>query len=718
MTYRVGLVQNESELLRYSHADIFDLISSYGYFVEQYTAENINNLYNNYKTYDALIFATNALLSRVTLEFFQKKDEVLNHFIEEKNKGVLFLFQMKFCELSDCGIKPLKEHFNLSFKKSVQGPESGRHLLAKNHGTLDFLLNSPNSINIDEIEYQCYNNKNTDGLYWGYISEHSESLIPLVCDQSEEKKVLFLTTENPHRGRVTFSMLVLDWQQHLDFLENTVRHVVEGPPNMAIIMSSNLPSLELTYLMSVLSSHKIRFQTYKKENASLDTVPLNLHVSFVFDPLFSPSDVHKALQQTQLHDTQTVLFFDRRTGVPGLIYSRYAQHSLSRAMSQKLQVVFNDYYETGSWCGSFWTTFDVLQCANLLHWPIAHYVESITQFVGKKRLLDGSYDNVFGATCALLEIYHWLGLHKSKQFSETAEWIKKQLPDMDLFSRAVAYETFYEASIDHFRQSQKEKLVQDILEEAPTVTNRLILARYIQVLILTKNLKKADIFLSKLRNEFPSNSMYHKAEFCIYAANLMKEDPTYSHRWLPEIRTEIETIFDELHRHQHGGELNIDSASKGLQALKKFDEIFPVPSTEWIEYEARRTTDLSAIADNSRVYEKLISQQIIMDKLEVEHREITAYRLAMLFVLGPVFSASIFLGILVYFGNLDELVKFYNEWKSFLKPVGMFIAGSVCVWYAMLLSKWKLMPDWVYNAYDFTQKKLTVLLKKEVSSNG
>ena len=68
--YRIALIQNESEMMRYSWADIRPMVERLGYGFDGFTAENIEDLYPRLKTdqYDAIIIASNACNDKAVRE--------------------------------------------------------------------------------------------------------------------------------------------------------------------------------------------------------------------------------------------------------------------------------------------------------------------------------------------------------------------------------------------------------------------------------------------------------------------------------------------------------------------------------------------------------------------------------------------------------------------------------------------------------------------------
>ena len=89
MSYSIALVQNDSELLRYSHADMSYVLKSFGYEITQFTAENIQELTYRKKEFNALIIATNALSDYVLQGYFLDNEEVIEFFVESSNTNCI-----------------------------------------------------------------------------------------------------------------------------------------------------------------------------------------------------------------------------------------------------------------------------------------------------------------------------------------------------------------------------------------------------------------------------------------------------------------------------------------------------------------------------------------------------------------------------------------------------------------------------------------------------
>src|SRR3990172_5523285 len=113
MSYYVALIQNESEMLRYRHADIRPTLKKYNYEWNYYTAENIDSLFANIFRYDAIVLATNACNDEVVLDSLVKHKDIIASFLDTPRKGMLVMFQMKLTDRSEEHTSELQSRLHL-----------------------------------------------------------------------------------------------------------------------------------------------------------------------------------------------------------------------------------------------------------------------------------------------------------------------------------------------------------------------------------------------------------------------------------------------------------------------------------------------------------------------------------------------------------------------------------------------------------------------------
>ena len=125
MPYRVAVVQNETELLRYSYADVRRLIRRQDYDWDYYTAENIESLGLKLSTYDGIVVATNACNDTKILNWLTNNSSEISTRLAAGDFGLLVNFQMALSDRRlDTGPFPfLDERYTLTGHKRLRDGE-------------------------------------------------------------------------------------------------------------------------------------------------------------------------------------------------------------------------------------------------------------------------------------------------------------------------------------------------------------------------------------------------------------------------------------------------------------------------------------------------------------------------------------------------------------------------------------------------------------------
>ena len=105
--YFIALIQNESEMMRYSWADVRPAIDNMGYSFDSYTAENLALFFVELarKKYDAVIIAANACNDSNVLEGLKANKEIIEGYLKSGG-GLLISFQMRLASYDSYGFLP------------------------------------------------------------------------------------------------------------------------------------------------------------------------------------------------------------------------------------------------------------------------------------------------------------------------------------------------------------------------------------------------------------------------------------------------------------------------------------------------------------------------------------------------------------------------------------------------------------------------------------
>ena len=455
--FQFALVQNESEMLRYGWADIRPLLDELDYPYDSFTAENIGDLIIGLEggKYDALIIATNACNDKNVHDTLVRGQKVIEDFLGE-GRGLFLSFQMRLTDRSETGFLP-KDLEVAMVNRSEAGTE-GR-LLVKPEAASHSVLTFPHRIQAESIVTQCLNNEFVKSLYKGYLDALNPSVYDCVVSDvgCDEERGLILCTRQDIRPRIAISTIVLDWQAHKALLENCVRYVVEGRPYIAVLDHLGAVDVGYQYLVENLRMRKLPHRVYRKSRFDVDDVRTDVHDVILVDPSWKIDEVDQEVVSRTLRDSAfgaKCVFFDALPGGESVV-SYVCAPERTRSMLSNVAAWIQLQYDRGRWQKSFWATFDVIELFTTLDVSIEQYKDEILERIGVHDI-KGSYDEVMGATCALLKVYFWLLGPDSEQYVRTRRWIKKMLSEVSFYEKCSAMTTMRELEEEVSEDSIRE----------------------------------------------------------------------------------------------------------------------------------------------------------------------------------------------------------------------------------------------------------------------
>ena len=479
--YRIALIQNESEMMRYGWADVTPSIMKFKYRVDTYTSENIQVLFLEIKnnTYDAVIVAMNACLSQKILkELLDQKNDALKLLLNN-GKGLYIGYQARIDEL---GFLPDK--FKVNFED-----RSGKSI----EGTLEASINSkeypflsfPKHISIKEITNQCRNNNRVEGIYWSHIIPSTKGIYEsiIVDTQYDEDKIILCVTRSDIASRVVISTLPIEWQGHDDLWENAIRYTVEGRPLIAIATHHGSTTKNFNYLLSNVALKKLVATEYKLNNLDeINIIPPNVHKVLVIDPSWNENDIFQLNSKFHLFNDLgfSKVFYFRKT--PQNDVNTLSEFSdFDRITKNSITWLVNSY-QAPYWDKSFWTTVDVLGTLKEFGRPISHYVKFMFEEIDSKHDIDGSYDEVVGATCGLLQMYFWTIGKEDPRYIRTLKWLNNNLAKKTIDEQATALTTLIRLE-EKIPEDIKRNFHDDIVSRIQEIKNVFSLNRYIETLL-------------------------------------------------------------------------------------------------------------------------------------------------------------------------------------------------------------------------------------------
>ncbi len=714
MSYRVALIQNESEMLRFSHSDIRPTLQKYNYEWTYYTAENINQLFKDILRYDAIVLATNVCNDEIVTQALTDNKETIDRFLSTPRKGMLIAFQMRLTDNVRFERYPfLPERFGVKGCYRFESNESANEgsVVIEGKNKKHVILNHPNRIDIDDVKTHCLTNPSIKGLYWGYLSPITGNFDILVKDSSyDDDRPLLLVAHEDARVRLVVSSLVLDWQLHDRLWENTLRYVVEGRHFVGIIKKRDNISIDLEYLKAVLSVKKISYDVYGQGKLNLSRIPLDVHTVLIFDPLFSSDEIKDALSKTTYEDLDklSVFFFESwlsANTVLNVVGGTRDFDTIAKNCTAWLKSLYNDSF----WEGSFWRSVDILGTLHYFDEPIMAYQDGIVKSIAKKRTPSGTYDNVFGATCAMLLVYYWFNQKDTEKFKSTLNWIISELERTDIFNKATAIEIISFVAPEMLTETTLTGLRNSIISKLSEFSNQLELLRFSSALLqlgFNGDAEKVVKKLLELQDNSGNVNLYSIAETTFVLIGIVNKsenpDPVLQGR----IFIGIQQLRENYNSESFNWKDNAITSAKALKTLKAFEEMISFPVDDLLsfltdyEYKDRHYVAIDTVTlKNQELMKKLYESQQELEsaqnKFDVQSKFFRKSKIAILTIL-PIFYILLLITVVYGFeqlGIFDKVVGFTSKWQDMLSiiviPILIFIPLTL---YVYLLAKFSMIP--------------------------
>jgi hypothetical protein len=707
----------------YGYADARPLIEELGYNVVLYTAQNIDDLASNLQTFDAIIYASNAFNDKTIREeiFTPEFIATFSKFLEE-GKGCLILHQLRLAQTKNTTLEflpsPLKSVQPIERLKTEKSSDGELHPTALTKTHVCFLY--PNEIDINQVKTQCLNYRSLSGLYWHYWAqvENSEWDILLYdIDANDIQRSLILSSKEAAPYRIILSSLTLDWQKQTKVFQNILTYIIEGKHNTAILKDYKNTSVAFEYFIECLKSQKYPFKIYEvaQDLTSLrKNIEAGVHTILIFDPFIDKksvgSELYSLIENLVLKGKMKLLGIDTTDQTLYKFFvagrERYALRLLYDC-EIKVQNELNKGYIDGG----FWSTVESLQILNQLTEVESHFdfntLKSVFKLAnGHDR--DGSYDEVFGVSCAFLWLRAtYLGID-SEETKRTLDWIRDHITGFEDRERALAYQILNEINL--ITDDEKAELQQILSSQDVPNLSEIDLIVYLKA---SSSIGYKDHMLSIIKRieKLQNNGCWVDLATTATATTVildvldtLKTDTSiYS-----QIKTSLETLLfksiiflqNSLRQQQlekmkaeYPWDNKASTSLKCLQAWLKFEDIIDIPIYEAIdslksysETERYKSSDKTALVvleelknEKQRAIKKNIDLSSEIDELskQTDRRKIAIKQNMFLW---PYFFISLYiiLTIVVF------LLRY--EWPSSVSNLLMDAFFDVWMFHLMLLA--------------------------------
>ena len=437
MAYTIALVQNQSEMAHYSYADARSLLTELGYGQRLFTAYDIDRLLVQLDDFDAIFLGSLALNDKAIRETLSSESAVnaLRTFAES-GRGILSGHTLGLAQ-RNIGLAFLPAE--LSAVRPVPRPPNEHategHLAIPTPAHTHFLTQYPEVLSADALQRNCLEFKSLPGLYWHYWDDVDYSVWDVILEDNTTGRALLLVNKQSLPYNIALSALTLDWQNQRNLLANLLRFITEGSPATAVLVDQTQISAEFSYLTSALVASGVPVREYDVQS----TLPLlarhiaqPIHSSLVIGPNVHVGQLPRALgnEIRERHNQGNLRLISAvRNPEFGFGFSCYDKGSTARELLLRTLLRLKQSMRTGYIDGSFWASVETLQILETYPLPgmdLFNHIEPILKLVDEHDR-SGSYDEVFGATCAALWLRaHYQGLDNDST-QRAIQWLRARV---------------------------------------------------------------------------------------------------------------------------------------------------------------------------------------------------------------------------------------------------------------------------------------------------
>jgi hypothetical protein len=414
---RIALIQNQTEMTHYGHADCRRYLEQLNRDYILFTADSIHALAGALTSGEiaCALIGTNALHDQVIREYLlsDQAAAALSAFLGS-GRGLIVMMQYKAAY----------ENYPFSFLPAALGRISAiprpneetavsSNLVSLSGVLAPPLLTYPNKVDIKQIQLDSREHTSLTGVYWHYwgIEQPVFWDTHIRSNEVEENRDLVISSRDHTGVRVVMSALPLDWHGHMPLFSNVVTYAIDGRHDTALLLGEDQPDLTVGYLAEKLEGIRQPHRVYGP-SAGEQAEALQNVIDGVHNTLFLASGVnsHELFAGSESGEIQAritagnlrVISFDiapRGTSVRVL-----GQRSIARDAYELLVPAIGHQLTRGFLDGSFRGTIAGLEELESLPYGLDTTLFPFDRVLEECDRHDraGSYDEVIGATIALL----------------------------------------------------------------------------------------------------------------------------------------------------------------------------------------------------------------------------------------------------------------------------------------------------------------------------
>ncbi len=477
--YRVAVIQNEVEMQHSGYVDSvpkyrerFDFNSNVAF--NRFSGVNIHKLFHEGEDflldYDCLIIGTNATSDSDVYNVLQYQDTktLLNDFIRQ-GKGLLICSQKKIsADDEHDGYKTRKTNFlpddyeyNVICRPVGEYSTNGDiKFVDNNYNTAQsFILSIPHIISDKMIKEHCDSNDFQKHYYRDFICPKEESAyFPLLIDKSFPNRNTLMVASPKKNEKIVISTMALDWAGHYELLENIIRYLMVGIPEVAFITKKDANEEVFKFLVTEAELAKIPYETYTAIEDVNKSNMFKYHSLFVFSPMYTEKEV-SYFWNTIKNDVNYIRLFHYRhindVSSNDLILVNFSQSRQIDFQKQAVETWLISQYQNKFWDNSFWKSHDVILALINLKVNIEPYIIGIFNDINH-HYKDGHYDGVLAPTCGLLEMLNLICTddryvsklpNANKMLEETINWLITKYHQTSNYNKKFIIRSFHRAKL-------------------------------------------------------------------------------------------------------------------------------------------------------------------------------------------------------------------------------------------------------------------------------
>lgn len=700
--YKIGIIINENEVAHSKYADTLGTLksaldecnqngskgNSYHFII--FDKFNIHKLFetgeSNIMTFDGIVIATNAMgYNEKIHNVFCRNKQNIEEFINN-NKGVFILSQKKLSngrlskeKFTSTGFLP--EIYDYYVFDRPEKFSSGGEVDISAHNKV---LTYPYTITNAMIKDHCENNQFIVHKYRSLIiPKHANSYETLLCDDTStpisHKELGYLDSDRKlllssrYNKRVVISTMALDWANHAELLCNILTFITEDKPR-TIFVKKEQERIKSTILDSYIIRANISNLPYRviSEN-ELDDCIKSSGDTFIFSPNWLSEEIEDiyAVMLTRQNEYFSIyhIYKTKISSKNSHTLSKYSNFSSIDMMKDVVIENLLSSYLTSHWNNSVWTYSYILNLFDFFDVDIPIITEKVyqelsTHFTKKdestgKTELTGDYDNVFNATCKLLEILSYFQEKNTNIIDEGSpyklgnviqiadSWLLNKIDSGTVFDQDVCYSLLYllkNGKYDSLKDSIKNKVTQllaqlltSIIEEIMSMRiesrSSVDLCRIHQTLCMltlhkTFSTEKTITYLDKIesilkeRQDIYGNwkNISETAEITamlleIYELRSNINTPTNTINIL--ITKGIEVLYSQFNSRTNMWSDDLSTTAKAMYAIGMYDKIFNFAINDFF-FDLRRNQELKIEITEEINIDKIGNFYQTIDRLEKE----------------------------------------------------------------------------------------------------